>query len=66
MLPVHKYYLDYRNWLKDLLAEHFHEPEKAVNLLLPFIEGYPVVDQMISYNKAQTITLLEAVLAEFS
>jgi AcrR family transcriptional regulator len=55
---VETYYRNYCAWLIDLIAKFSKEPEVIVSLLVPFIEGYTIVNNVIPLDKERVIQMM--------
>jgi AcrR family transcriptional regulator len=55
---VETYYKTYCLWLIDLIARFSKEPEAIVSLLVPFVEGYTIVNNVIPLDKEKVIQMM--------
>lgn len=55
---VETYYKTYCIWLIDLVSRFSQKPEAIVSLLVPFVEGYTIVNNVIPLAKEEIIQLL--------
>ncbi|MFC4209708.1 TetR family transcriptional regulator [Pedobacter petrophilus] len=55
---VETYYKNYCTWLIDLISKFSKEPEVIVSLLIPFIEGYTIVNNVIPLDKERIIQMM--------
>jgi AcrR family transcriptional regulator len=55
---VETYYKNYCTWLIDLISKFSKESEVIVSLLVPFIEGYTIVNNVIPLDKERIIQMM--------
>jgi AcrR family transcriptional regulator len=55
---VETYYKTYCLWLIDLVSMFSKEPEAVVSLLVPFVEGYTIVNNVIPLDKERIIQMM--------
>ncbi|MBS7563830.1 TetR/AcrR family transcriptional regulator [Mucilaginibacter sp. Bleaf8] len=55
---VETYYKTYCLWLIDLISMFSKEPEAIVSLLVPFVEGYTIVNNVVPLNKESIIQMI--------
>jgi len=55
---VEGYYKDYCIWLIDFISIFSKEPEIVVSLLVPFVEGYTIVNTVLPLGKDHIIEML--------
>jgi AcrR family transcriptional regulator len=55
---VETYYKTYCVWLIDLISMFFKEPEVIVSLLVPFVEGYTIVSNVLPLDKERIIQMM--------
>jgi AcrR family transcriptional regulator len=55
---VEAYYKNYCIWLIDLISKFSKEPEAIVSLLVPFVEGYTIVSNVLPLDKEKVILML--------
>lgn len=55
---VETYYKTYCLWLIDLISRFSKEPEAIVSLLVPFVEGYTIVNNVIPLDRERIIQMM--------
>jgi len=60
---VETYYKNYCTWLIDLISTFSKEPEVIVSLLVPFVEGYTIVSNVIPLDKERIIQMMVKIIA---
>jgi AcrR family transcriptional regulator len=55
---VETYYKNYCLWLTDLISMFSREPEVIVSLLVPFVEGYTIVNNVLPLDKERIIQMM--------
>lgn len=60
---VETYYKNYCSWLIDLISTFSKEPEMVVSLLVPFVEGYTIVSNVVPLGKDQIIQMMVKIIA---
>jgi len=63
---VETYYKTYCAWLIDLISMFSKEPEAIVSLLVPFVEGYTIVNHVIPMDKERIIQMLVKLMMTIS
>ena len=62
-IAVETYYKNYCSWLIDLISTFSKEPQVVVSLLVPFVEGYTIVSNVIPLGKEQIIQLMVKIIS---
>lgn len=52
------YYKTYCLWMIDLLSGFYSKPEEIVSFLIPFVEGYTIVNNVIPSTKQKVIAMM--------
>ena len=60
---VETYYKTYCLWLIDLVSRFCKNPEAVVSLLVPFVEGYTIVNNVIPLDKAKIIEMMIKIIS---
>ncbi|WP_286861442.1 MULTISPECIES: TetR/AcrR family transcriptional regulator [Sphingobacterium] len=55
---VETYYKTYCLWMIDLVAAFCSKPEEIVSFLIPFVEGYTIVNNVIPLTKEKVIEMM--------
>ncbi len=55
---VETYYKTYCLWMIDLLSQFCSKPEEIVSFLIPFVEGYTIVNNVIPLTKEKVIEMM--------
>ncbi|RYE53416.1 MAG: hypothetical protein EOP48_14450 [Sphingobacteriales bacterium] len=55
---VETYYKNYCTWLIDLISRFSKEPDVVVSLLVPFVEGYTIVSNVLPLDKERVIQMM--------
>jgi AcrR family transcriptional regulator len=63
---VETYYKNYCTWLIDLISKFSKEPEVIVSLLVPFVEGYTIVNNVIPLDKGRIIQMMVKLISGLS
>jgi AcrR family transcriptional regulator len=63
---VETYYKNYCTWLIDLISMFAKEPEVIVSLLVPFIEGYTIVNNVIPLDKERIIQMMVKLISSMN
>jgi AcrR family transcriptional regulator len=63
---VETYYKNYCAWLIDLISKFSKEPEVIVSLLVPFVEGYTIVNNVIPLDKERIIQMMVKLISGLS
>lgn len=63
---VEVYYKTYCFWLIDLVSLFSNEPEAILSLLVPFVEGYTIVNNVIPFDKERIIKMMVKLITSMS
>ena len=55
---VETYYKNYCTWLIDLISRFSKEPDVVVSLLVPFVEGYTIVSNVLPLDKERVTQMM--------
>jgi len=60
---VEAYYKTYCLWMINLVSKFCRKPEDVVNFLIPFVEGYTIVHNVIPLTKEKVITMMLRIIS---
>jgi AcrR family transcriptional regulator len=63
---VETYYKNYCIWLIDLISMFCKEPEVIVSLLVPFVEGYTIVSNVLPLDRERIIQMMVKLILNMS